>query len=65
MNREPSLLRYTGQPLVDVGAATIAAFSGKREPQQVTADDMERLATWLEEQYQRKYPVYAPSSFST
>jgi CRISPR-associated protein Cst1 len=49
------LLKYTDHPFVDVGAATIAAFAEKRRPEEVTVEDLERLAPYLEEQYQRKY----------
>jgi hypothetical protein len=49
------MLQYTEHPLVDVGAAAIAAFSQKRGPSEVTVEDLERLAAYLEEQYQRPY----------
>jgi hypothetical protein len=41
---EGFMLRYTGHPLVDVGAATIAAFANKRDLAQVTSADLDAFA---------------------
>lgn len=45
------MLRYTGHPFVDVGAATIAAFVGKRNPTLVTESDLEKVADYMSHQY--------------
>jgi len=45
------MLKYTGHPLVDVGAATIAAFSDKSELAQVTEADLERMADFIADNY--------------
>ena len=42
------MLRYTGHPLVDVGAATIGAFVGKRDLSKVTQEDMHVVARFFE-----------------
>lgn len=47
------MLRYTGHPLVDVGVATITAFAEKEEPSEVTEEDMERIADYMERQYSK------------
>lgn len=48
------MLRYTGHPLVDVGVATITAFAGKREPEQVTEADLDGIADYIEREYVRQ-----------
>ncbi len=48
-------LRLVGHPLVDVGAATVAAYLDKRMVEEVTSEDLEQVAAYLEAQYQRKY----------
>ncbi|MEW6399714.1 MAG: type I-B CRISPR-associated protein Cas8b1/Cst1 [Bacillota bacterium] len=45
------MLRFTGHPLFDVGAATIGAFVGKRDLSTITVGDLERVADCLTEQY--------------
>ncbi|MBZ0304758.1 MAG: hypothetical protein K8I82_01700, partial [Anaerolineae bacterium] len=50
-------LRYTGHPFVDVGVATTTAFAGKRHPQDVDLDDLERIADYLKEIYCNYKPV--------
>lgn len=45
------MLRYTGHPFVDVGAATIAAFVNKRDPTKVTKSDLEKVAGFITRQY--------------
>lgn len=47
------MLKYTGHPFVDVGVATIAAFAGKRDPGQLTVDDLDRMADYIEREYVR------------
>jgi CRISPR-associated protein Cst1 len=44
-------LGFTGHPLLDVGIATITAFAGKRDPAQVTIDDLEAIADYMAEHY--------------
>ncbi|MEW6623321.1 MAG: type I-B CRISPR-associated protein Cas8b1/Cst1 [Bacillota bacterium] len=45
------MLKLTGHPLFDVGAATIAAFSGKTDLSSVTEQDLDNIATFMERQY--------------
>src|SRR5258706_10350083 len=50
----PSLLRYTGNPFVDVGVAAIAAFedsSRKRRPEDVDIQHLIRVANFLKDIY--------------
>lgn len=35
------IIRYIGNPLIDVGAAVLTAHAGKSRPEEVTADDIE------------------------
>ena len=44
-------MQYTGHPLVDIGIATIAAFAGKRDPTALTPDDLDEIASYMEENY--------------
>lgn len=45
------IIQFTNHPLVDVGAATIAAFAGKDDPTQVVEDELERLTSYIEQHY--------------
>jgi len=45
------MLKITGHPLVDVGAATIAAFVNKRNLTAITAVDLKKVAKFLKENY--------------
>jgi CRISPR-associated protein Cst1 len=45
------MLKITGHPLVDVGAATIAAFVGKRDLAAITTADLKKVAKFLKENY--------------
>jgi len=45
------MLRYTGHPYIDVGVATILAFSEKRELAQLTVEDLERIADYMAHHY--------------
>jgi CRISPR-associated protein Cst1 len=47
------MLRYTGHPFVDVGVATITAFAGKRDPAQLTEQDLNEVADYIEREYVR------------
>ena len=46
-----NVLRWTGHPLVDVGVATILAFTEKDDPSAVTPEDLERVRDYLLEHY--------------
>ena len=46
-------LKYTGHPFVDVGVATITAFSKKLHPEEVTDEDLEQVADFIEWNYVR------------
>jgi len=48
------MLKYTGHPLVDVGAATIAAFVGKSNLASITEADLDKVADFIEREYARK-----------
>ncbi len=45
------MLKFTGHPLVDVGAATIWAFSRKASLDKVAERDLERVADYIETHY--------------
>ncbi len=47
------MLTFTGHPLVDVGAATLAAMAGKASPEQLTETDLEEQSAWLARNYAR------------
>jgi CRISPR-associated protein Cst1 len=47
----PPLLAYTGQPIVDVGVATILAFAQHADAAAVTAADIEDLTEFLIDHY--------------
>jgi len=47
------MLDYTGHPFIDVGLATLAAHAGKRTISDLTIDDLERVARYIEENYVR------------
>lgn len=49
------MLKYIGHPLVDVGAATIAAFAGKAHPGEVTSEDLDSAADYMERHYPSPY----------
>ena len=44
-------LRYIGNPLVDVGVATITAFADVARPEEVRDEDLDRLVTFLTDLY--------------
>ncbi len=46
-------LRYTGHPFVDVGVAAITAYAEKTDPEDVTEEDLERVADFIEKNYVR------------
>lgn len=45
------MLRYIGHPLIDVGTATITAYSRRLRPQDVTVDDLTAFANFLKDIY--------------
>lgn len=47
------MLRYTGHPFIDIGVATITAFVDKRSPEDVTAQDLEAVVAFIEQNYVR------------
>ncbi|MDA8220069.1 MAG: hypothetical protein M0Z94_20905, partial [Dehalococcoidales bacterium] len=47
------MLRYTGHPLVDVGAATIVAYVGKTNVEAVTEADLEEIVKLISREYVR------------
>src|SRR5437867_2420420 len=47
------MLGYTGHPFVDVGVAAITAHVNKRDPEDVTPDDLEQVVTYIEQNYVR------------
>ena len=47
------LLRRTGYPFVDVGAATIGAFHRKPDFQELTVEDLDAVADFIAERYVR------------
>ncbi len=51
------MLRYTGHPFVDVGVATLAAFSNRRRVEDVTPADLEHAAAYLKDAYCHYKPV--------
>ncbi len=48
------MLQYTGHPLVDVGAAAMAAFVGKDHPAKLVDEDYARVADYIERQYAKQ-----------
>jgi CRISPR-associated protein Cst1 len=47
------MLEATGHPFIDVGLATLAAYAGKRRIADLTTEDLERAAQYIEENYVR------------
>ena len=45
------MLEYTGHPLVDVGIATITAFADKRRPDELTEEDLDKIADYITREY--------------
>jgi CRISPR-associated protein Cst1 len=45
------MLKFTGHPLVDVGAATILAFGKKDSLDQITEKDLDKVADYIEAHY--------------
>jgi CRISPR-associated protein Cst1 len=51
MTDERPILRWTGHPLVDAGVAALTAFAGKRDPAEVTGEDLAAYAEFAEQHY--------------
>lgn len=51
MEERQAILRWTGHPLVDAGVAALTVFAGKRDPAQVTAEDIRKYAKFAEDYY--------------
>ncbi|MBI4330808.1 MAG: type I-B CRISPR-associated protein Cas8b1/Cst1 [Chloroflexi bacterium] len=47
----PAGYHWTGHPLVDMGVATLTAFSGRNRPEEMTPDDLEKFAKYAEQAY--------------
>ncbi len=45
------MLKYTGHPFVDVGTATITAFAEKANPEDVDRQDLDSVASFIEQHY--------------
>lgn len=45
------MLSYTGHPLVDVGIATICAFSKKESPESLEIKDLDKISDYMAENY--------------
>jgi CRISPR-associated protein Cst1 len=45
------MLRYTGHPFFDVGAATILAFSRKRKISELNESDLDKMADFISREY--------------
>lgn len=48
------MLKYTGHPLVDIGAATIAAFNQKPNLDSITEADFDKVADYIEREYPKE-----------
>jgi CRISPR-associated protein Cst1 len=47
------MLSFTGHPFIDVGVAAITAFVGKRRPDEITPEDLEKVVKYIEQNYVR------------
>jgi len=47
------MFNYTGHPFIDVGIAAITTFAGKRRPEEVTPEDLEKVVKYIEQNYVR------------
>lgn len=45
------MFKYTGHPYIDIGIATITAFVGKRNPQNLSENDLESIADYIAQNY--------------
>lgn len=47
------VLQYTGHPFIDVGLAALAAHAGRRRIADLTSEDLDRAASYVEDNYVR------------
>lgn len=47
-------MRYTSHPFVDIGIATITAYTGKSDPESLIDADFERIAEYISQEYVRQ-----------
>jgi CRISPR-associated protein Cst1 len=45
------MLKYTGHPYIDIGVATITAFAGKKQPEDLSEADLEFIADYMASNY--------------
>ncbi len=45
------MLKFTGHPFLDVGVAAITAYAQKRRPEDVTQEDLGKVAAYIEQNY--------------
>jgi len=45
------MFKYTGHPYIDIGVATITAFAGKKNPQDLSENDLELIADYIAQNY--------------
>lgn len=50
------MLKYTGHPFLDVGTAVITVFSEKEKPEDLTQEDLVKIADFIKDKYP-KNPV--------
>lgn len=48
------MLQFVGQPIIDVGVATIMAFNKRDLPEQVTKEDLDRIVEYMLAHYMRQ-----------
>lgn len=59
------MLHFTGHPLVDVGVATVTAFSEKERPEDVTEQDLDSMAEFIVNNYVSELMMpYLSSTFT-
>jgi CRISPR-associated protein Cst1 len=60
------MLKYTGHPLIDVGVATVTAFADKRNPADLTAEDMYSIANFMASEYPKSpYKSFLSIAFTS
>jgi CRISPR-associated protein Cst1 len=47
------MMKWTGNPYIDIGLATIRVFCGKNEPSRQDDADLARVAGWITQNYIR------------
>ncbi len=60
------MLSFTGHPIYDVGVATVTVFCKKEDPSEVTEEDLNVMADFIEEQYpQEPFKSYLTVAFTS